>query len=194
MQTQGKLKNDRHQKWSMYLQLFHLNIKYKTGSTNRVVYCLSFSPVATLTTMLKSCGHETSEWTQLYERYPNFVATYQMLGANKTVTDFHLQDGMLCHLGHLYAPSSEQANMIWEAYYSRVEGHFVIEKIVVMLQQHFYWPKLRQDVSKYIRSCTACAISKPTIMKQGMYTPLTTSKRLRESISMDYMSSLPSTK
>jgi hypothetical protein len=34
MQTQGKLQNDRHQKWSTYLQQFHLNIKYKTGSTN----------------------------------------------------------------------------------------------------------------------------------------------------------------
>jgi hypothetical protein len=30
MQTQGKLQNDRHQKWSTYLQQFHLNIKYKT--------------------------------------------------------------------------------------------------------------------------------------------------------------------
>ena len=30
MQTQGKLQNDRHHKWSTYLKQFHLNIKYKT--------------------------------------------------------------------------------------------------------------------------------------------------------------------
>jgi hypothetical protein len=65
---------------------------------------------------------------------------------------------------------------------------------VVVLQKHFYWPKLRQDVNKYIRSCTACAISKPTIKKQGLYTPLPTPERPWESISMDYMSGLPSTK
>jgi hypothetical protein len=29
MQTQGKLQNDRHKKWSTYLQQFHLNIKLK---------------------------------------------------------------------------------------------------------------------------------------------------------------------
>jgi hypothetical protein len=29
MQTKGKLYNDRHQKWSTYLQQFHLSIKYK---------------------------------------------------------------------------------------------------------------------------------------------------------------------
>jgi hypothetical protein len=33
----GKLQNDHHQKWSTYLQQFHLNIKYKKGSTNQVI-------------------------------------------------------------------------------------------------------------------------------------------------------------
>jgi hypothetical protein len=47
---------------------------------------------------------------------------------------------------------------------------------------------------KYIKSCTACAIAKPTIKKQGLYTPLPTPSRPWESISMDYMSGLPSTK
>jgi hypothetical protein len=55
--------------------------------------------------------------------------------------------------------------LIWEAHYSQVEGHFGVKKTVAMLQKHFYWPKLRQEVSKYIRSCTACAIAKPTTKK-----------------------------
>jgi hypothetical protein len=37
MRTQEKLQNDCHQKWSTYLQQFHLNIKYKIGSTNHIV-------------------------------------------------------------------------------------------------------------------------------------------------------------
>jgi hypothetical protein len=111
-----------------------------------------------------------------------------MLGANIVVDNFHLQDGLLCHLGHICVPSSERAKLIWEAHYSRVAGHFDIEKTVAMLQKHFYWPKLRQEVNKYIRSCTACAIAKPTTKKQGLYTPLPTPDRPWESISMDYMS------
>jgi hypothetical protein len=75
-----------------------------------------------------------------------------------------------------------------------VAGHFDVEKIVAMLQKHFYWSKLRQEVSKYIRSCIACAIAKTTTKKQGLYTPLPTPDRPWESISMDYMSGLPSTK
>ena len=73
-------------------------------------------------------------------------------------------------------------------------GHFGIEKTVAMLQKHFYWSKLRQEVSKYIRSCTTCAIAKPTTKKHGIYTPLPTPDRPWESISMDYILGLPSTK
>jgi hypothetical protein len=75
-----------------------------------------------------------------------------------------------------------------------VAGHFSIENIVEFLQKHFYWTKLRQEVNKYIRSCTACAIAKPIAKKRGLYTPLSTTDRTWESISMDYMLGLLSTK
>jgi hypothetical protein len=112
--------------------------------------------------VLDSYGHETFGWPQLYETDPDFTTTYQMLGANAVVDNFHLQDGLLCHLGHICVPSSERVKLIWEAHYSWVAGHFVIEKIVAMLQKHFYWPKFRLEVNKYIRSCTTYAISKLT--------------------------------
>jgi hypothetical protein len=57
--------------------------------------------------VLDSCSHETSGWPHLYETDPDFSTTYQMLGANSVVTNFHLQDGLLCHLGHLCVPSRE---------------------------------------------------------------------------------------
>jgi hypothetical protein len=106
IQTQGKLQNDRHQKWSTYLQKFHFNIKYKAGSTNHVIDCLNRPPVTTLTTALHSCGHEASEWPQLYQQDPDFATTYQLFGAGSNVTDFHIQYELLCHLVHLYVPAS----------------------------------------------------------------------------------------
>ena len=73
------------------------------------------------------------------------------------------------------------------------EEHFGMEKIVVILKKHFYWPKLRRDINKYIRSFTACAIAKPSIKNKGLYTHLPTLERPWESISMDYMDGLLST-
>jgi hypothetical protein len=140
IQTQGKLQNDHHQKWSTYLQQFHLKIKYKIGSTNRVT---GRPPVLALTMVLDSYSHETSGWPQLYEIDPDIATTYQMLGANVVVDNFHLQDGLLCPLGHICVPSSERVKLILEAYYSWVAGNFGVEKTMAMLQKHFYWSKLR---------------------------------------------------
>jgi hypothetical protein len=47
-----------------------------------------------------------------------------MLGENVVVDNFHLQDGLLCRLGHICVPSSERVKMIWESHYSQVAGHF----------------------------------------------------------------------
>ena len=56
-----------------------------------------------------------------------------MLVVGKQVPNFHLQDALLCYLGHLYVPSSEHAKLIWEVHYSGVTRHFGVEKIVVVL-------------------------------------------------------------
>jgi hypothetical protein len=69
-----------------------------------------------------------------------------------------------------------------------------VEKIVVVMKNYFYWLNLWQDVNKYIRSCTTRTIEKPSIKKQGLYTPFPTRDRPWESISMDHISILPSTK
>jgi hypothetical protein len=148
----------------------------------------------TLTIVLHSCGHEASEWPQLYQQYHDIATTYHLLGTCVIVTNFHIQDGLLCHLGHLYIPASERAKLIWEAHYSRMARHFGMERIVVVLQKKNYWPKIRQYVSKYIIYFTSCAITKTSIKKQGLYTPLPTPDKPWESISVDYMSGRLSTK
>jgi hypothetical protein len=150
--------------------------------------------MATLTTVLHSYGHEAMEWPQIYQRDPDFSTTYKILGIGANVTNFHIQDGLLCHLGHLFVLARKNEKMIWEAHYSRMARHFGVKKTVVILQKHFYWPKLRKNVNKYIRSFITCVIAKIAIKKQGLYTPLPTPERPWESISMDYMFGLPSTK
>ena len=191
IQTQGKLQNHRHHKWSTYMKQFHLNIKYKKGSTNNVAYYLSRPLIVVINIVLNSCGHETSDWLLLYKSDQKFGHTYKTLLEGNRVPNFYLQDALLCLLGHLCVPSSEHAKMIWEAHYSRATGHFGVEKTVASLQKYFYWLNLRQDVANYIKSC---AIPKLTITKQDLYTSFPTPIRPWGSISMDYMSGIPSTK
>jgi hypothetical protein len=92
-------------------------------------------------TVLHSCGHDSFEWPQLSQQDPDISTTYHILGTGVIATDFHIHNKLLFHLGHLCVPTSEHAKMIWDTHYSQVERHFGMEKIVVILQKHFYWPK-----------------------------------------------------
>jgi hypothetical protein len=51
------------------------------------------------------------------------------------VTIFHIQDGLLCHLGHICVPASEREKMIWESHYSSMAGHFGMEKTLTILHK-----------------------------------------------------------
>jgi hypothetical protein len=66
------------------------------------------------------------------------LSARQLLGTGVNVTDFHILDGLLCHLGHLHVPTSEREKLIWEAHSSRMAGHFGVEKTMVVLQKHFF--------------------------------------------------------
>ena len=54
---------------------------------------------------------------RFYTSDPEFNHTYNTLLEGKQVPNFHLQDTLLCHLGHLCVPSRECAKMIWEVHY-----------------------------------------------------------------------------
>ena len=50
---------------------------------------------------------------------------------------------------------------------------------------------MNDTVSKYVKCCVMCAISKPSNKKLGLYTPLPVPSRPREIISMDFVGGLP---
>jgi hypothetical protein len=68
------------------------------------------------------------------------------------ITDFHIHDGLLCDLSHLFVPTSEFAKIIWEAHYSRMEGHFGMEKTMAnMMPKKCTMAKLWPFHGNYIK-------------------------------------------
>jgi hypothetical protein len=102
-------------------------------------------------------GNEALEWPQLYQGDPHFTTTYQLLGTDTNVSNFHIQDSLLCHLGHLCIPTSECEKMILEAHYSRMEEHFGVEKTVVILQKKI----IGKNFDKTSTSISYLALSMP---------------------------------
>ncbi|KAK1666146.1 hypothetical protein QYE76_054305 [Lolium multiflorum] len=93
---------------------------------------------------------------------------------------------------HLLCPSGS-VNIL-ESHAGGLMGHFGREKTLLMLADHFYWPKMRRDVDRYVRRCITCNKSKSKLKPHGLYTPLPAPTTPWEDISMDFVLGLPRTK
>ncbi|KAK1631605.1 hypothetical protein QYE76_005920 [Lolium multiflorum] len=81
-----------------------------------------------------------------------------------------------------------------ESHAGGLMGHFGHEKTLLMLADHFYWPKMRRDVDRYVKRCITCNKSKSKLKPHGLYTPLPAPTTPWEDISMDFVLGLPRTK
>jgi hypothetical protein len=75
-----------------------------------------------------------------------------------------------------------------------IDGTFWMGEDLAMLADHFYWPKMRRDVDRFVRRCITCHRSKSKLKPHGLYTPLPTPTTPCEDISMDFVLGLPRTK
>jgi hypothetical protein len=73
-------------------------------------------------------------------------------------------------------------------------GHFGVKKTEDVLSTHFYWPRMRRDVERYVSRCTTCNKAKSRLNPHGLYLPLPIPRAPWEDISMDFVLGLPRTK
>lgn len=73
-------------------------------------------------------------------------------------------------------------------------GHFGISKTMHAVARTFWWPGMRSQIGKYVRTCDACQRNKSSNQKPaGLLQPLELPERRWEHVTMDLITSLPST-
>ena len=77
--------------------------------------------------------------------------------------------------------------LVREAHYGGLMGHFGIDKTLGILTDHFYWPKMKHDVSRCCASCSTCKKTKSKLNPHGLYTRLPIPIDPWEDISMDFI-------
>jgi hypothetical protein len=106
-----------------------------------------------------------------------------------------LQDGLLYRANKLCVPaSSVHLLFLQEAHGGGLMGYFRVKKIKDILAAHFFWPKMRHDVERYVSRCMTCNKAKSRLNPHGLYMPLPVSSVPWEDISMDFILGLPRTK
>jgi hypothetical protein len=70
-------------------------------------------------------------------------------------------------------------------------GHFGVKEAEDVLAAHFFWPKMRHDVERYVSRCTTYNKAKSRLNSHGLYIPLSVPSVPWEDISMDFVLGLP---
>jgi hypothetical protein len=113
----------------------------------------------------------------------------------KTWNKFIFDDGFVLRANKLcISASSIHLLLLREADGGGLIGHFGIQKTEGILATHFFWPRMRRDVVRFVARCTTCQKAKPRLNPQGLYMPLPAPSVPWEDISMDFVLGLPRTK
>ena len=94
-----------------FLQQFHLVIKYKKGTSNKVFDMPSIPPIAT-SINLKNTSLSHDSYVEQYAIDEDFKEVYVNLTLGAQVENYCLQGKLLYHLGKLCIPTSEQVHVI----------------------------------------------------------------------------------
>jgi hypothetical protein len=102
-----------------FLQQFHLVIKYKNGTINKVSNRLSRPPIVA-SIILKNTSLSHDSYVEQYSINDGFKEVYETLTYGAQVENYCLQGKLLYHLGKLCIPTSERVHVIQETHTSRV--------------------------------------------------------------------------
>jgi len=84
-----------------------------------------------------------------------------------------MHDGYLFKKNKLCAPNCSLREMlVKESHGGELMGHFGVKNTLEILQEHFYWPKMKHDVQSVCDKCISCKQAKSKVMPHGLYTPL----------------------
>jgi hypothetical protein len=84
--------------------------------------------------------------------------------------------------------------LLQEGHGGGLMGHFGAKKTENVLAGHFFWPKMRRDVDRFVARCTTCQKAKSRLNPHGLYMPLPVPSAPWEDISMDFLLGLPRTR
>jgi hypothetical protein len=99
-----------------------------------------------------------------------------------------MHDGVLYRANKLCIPASS----IHLLFLQKVHGcglmeHFRVKKIEDVLAAHFFWPRMRRDIERYVSWCTTCNKAKSRLNPHTLYMPLSVPSVPWEDISMDFV-------
>jgi hypothetical protein len=129
---------------------------------------------------------------ELYAIDFDFNDSYENCREGRTWNKYVLHDGLLYRANKLcVSTSSIRLLSLQEVHGGSLMGYFGVKKTENVLTAHFFWPKMRHDVKRYVSWCTTCNKANSQVNPHGLYMSLPVPSVPWKDISMDFVLVLP---
>ncbi|WVZ58137.1 hypothetical protein U9M48_008440 [Paspalum notatum var. saurae] len=192
IRSQVKL-NRIHAKWVEFIESFSYVIKHNKGKDNVIADALSRRY-----TMLLQLHHRIFGLESIKEQYAydeDFKDIMLHCKEGRTWNKYVINERFVFRANRLCIPvGSVRLFLLQEAHGGGLMGHFGAKQTEAVLSAHFFYPKMRRDVERFVSHYTTCQKAKSRLNPHGLYMPLPVPSTPWEDISMDFVLGLPRTK
>jgi hypothetical protein len=147
---------------------FQYKIMYKKGVTNRAADALSRRPMPCENFAMSTLQ---PNWLEtIVDRYQTHEKAKQLMelsvqGFNDSV--FSLQDEVIRYKGRIWLGNNKEAHraIMLALHSSAMGGHSGQQATYTRLKQLFYWSGMKQEIQRYIETCSTCQRAKSEHVK-----------------------------
>ncbi|KAI2661104.1 Transposon Tf2-9 polyprotein [Labeo rohita] len=179
---EAKRLNPRQARWVLFLTRFNFKIIYCPGSKNVKTDALS---------------HQFSVASPVEPEPiipPDVIVSPIICNMDKNIHNPTLQEPapLECPEGKIYVPNSQRQELLAAAHESLGSGHPDSRRTLLLLQARYWWPSTHLDITRYVQSCSVCAMSNtPRQLPAGKLVPLPISQRPWSHNGVDFITDLP---
>lgn len=186
-------------RWSVRLQQYDFNVIHRRGKENIVPDALSRSVpvVGEISEGSPFAGFQDPWYSAMLERIAERPLNFPQWRSSDGVLYRHVK-GSYPELENpafewkLVVPKSHRQSVIEQCHDIPTSGHMGVWKTLGRLTQKHYWPKMRADVARYVRSCRVCLANKPDFKgPAGLMAGRPNITRPWEFVSVDLVGPLP---
>ncbi len=188
--TQPKLQS-KQMRWQDTLVLFNVDIWHKPGKENVVPDALSRKHQLKVVYVGET---ELQKEVRLGSRRNEFAKEVKQNIQKGIKLHFHLRNGLLWYKqNRLYVPEGRLREVLLkECHDGPLAGHGGAKRTTTFFKKSYYWPNLKDDAKEYVKTCLTWQQNRTLNKKQArLLQPLPIPKGPWESVSMDFMVSLP---